>query len=102
MLTKKFIKSRNSCQVTFQLPKDVKAKQVSVVGEFNNWDETAHPLKKVKSVWKTTLELEQGREYQFRYLVDGEAWHNDEAADKYISNNIGGDNSVVVTAQNDN
>jgi 1,4-alpha-glucan branching enzyme len=98
MLTKKFLKSKSTCQVTFQLPKEIKAKKVSLAGEFNDWDTKKTPLKQVKEVWKTTLELEQGREYQFRYFVDGE-WHNDDAADKYVSNNVNGDNSVVVTSK---
>jgi 1,4-alpha-glucan branching enzyme len=99
MLTKKFSKSKATCQVTFQLPKEIKAKEVSLAGEFNNWDTSANPLKKVKDIWKTTLELEQGREYQFRYFVDGSEWHNDDAADKYVPNNVDGDNSVVVTSK---
>lgn len=99
MLTKKFFKSKPTCQVTFQLPKEIKAKKVSLAGEFNNWNPKKTPLKKVKGVWKTTLELEQGREYQFRYYVDGSEWHNDDAADKYVPNNVNGDNSVVVTSQ---
>jgi len=97
MLSKKFFKSKPTCQVTFQLPKNVEAKKVSLVGEFNAWNESANPLKKVKNVWKTTLELEQGREYQFRYLVNGSDWHNDDAADYYVPNNVDGENSVVVT-----
>jgi 1,4-alpha-glucan branching enzyme len=97
MLTKKFFKSKPTCQVTFQLPKGIRANQANLVGEFNGWDIGANPLKKVKGVWTTHLELEQGREYQFRYLVNGSEWHNDEAADKYVPNNVDGDNSVVVT-----
>ena len=100
MLKKKFYKTKSTCQVTFELPKDIQAKKVSLVGEFNGWNESADPLKKTKSVWKTTLELEKGREYQFRYLVNGEEWYNDDAADKYVPNNINGENSVVVTQQN--
>jgi 1,4-alpha-glucan branching enzyme len=99
MLTKKFFKSKPTCQVTFQLPKEIKAKKVSLAGEFNDWNTKKTPLKKVKGVWKTTLELEQGREYQFRYYVDGSEWHNDDAADKYVPNNVNGDNSVVVTSK---
>ena len=100
MLNKKFIKGKQKCQVTFQLPQEVEAKKVSVLGEFNGWDADAHPLKKVKGVWKTTLELEQGHEYQYRYLIDGREWYNDPEADKYVPNNINGDNSVVVTSNN--
>ena len=97
MLTKRFFKSKPTCRVTFQLPKDIEAEEVSLAGEFNNWDTAATPLKKVKGVWKVSLELNQGQEYQFRYLVNGSEWHNDEAADKYVANNVDGDNSVVVT-----
>jgi 1,4-alpha-glucan branching enzyme len=96
MLTKKFLKSKSTCQVTFELPKDIEAKKAALAGDFNNWDTSATPLKKVKGVWKVSLDLESGREYQFRYFVNGSEWHNDEAADKYVANNVDGDNSVVV------
>jgi len=100
MLKKKFLKTKPVCEVTFQLPKDIDAKQVSVAGDFNDWDTGANPLRKYKGVWKTTLKLEQGREYQYRYFVNGEEWHNDHNADKYVPNNIDGENSVVDTHKN--
>ena len=100
MLSKKFLKSKPVCQVTFELPADIEAKQVCVVGDFNSWDDTANPMRKVKGVWKTTLKLEQGHEYQYRYFVNGSEWHNDHDADKYVPNNVDGDNSVVETYQN--
>ncbi len=100
MLKKKFFKTKSTCDVTFQLPKELKAKQASVVGDFNNWDPAANPLKKVKGVWKTTLKLEQGHEYQYRYVINNNEWHNDYNADKYVPNNIDGDNSVVITYKN--
>ncbi|MDX1655300.1 MAG: isoamylase early set domain-containing protein, partial [Candidatus Competibacteraceae bacterium] len=43
-----------------------------------------------------TVNLESGKEYQFRYLLDGERWENDWEADKYVPAG-GHDNSVVVT-----
>ncbi|MEW5960134.1 MAG: isoamylase early set domain-containing protein [Chloroflexota bacterium] len=97
MLKKKFLRGKATCQVTFELPQDVEARDAYVVGEFNGWDQRATPLKKFKGVWKTTLDLEQGREFQFRYLVNGSDWRNDDAADKYVPNNVDGENSVVVT-----
>jgi len=48
--------------------------------------------------WYTVVELERGKEYQFRYLVNGREWHNDWNADKYVPNPYGGTNSVVSTA----
>ena len=46
--------------------------------------------------WHLTLELQSGKEYQFRYLVNGTDWYNDWDADRYVPNPFGGDNSVVV------
>jgi hypothetical protein len=43
------------------------------------------------------LELEPGREYQFRYLIDNCVWENDWHADKYVKNPYGdSENSVVI------
>jgi 1,4-alpha-glucan branching enzyme len=101
MINKKFLKSKSVCEVTFELPQGVEAQEEAcVVGEFNNWDQTANPMRKTKGAWKTTLKLDTGHEYQFRYLVDGRSWFNDDAADKYVPNNIDGDNSVLVTITN--
>jgi 1,4-alpha-glucan branching enzyme len=84
-------------KVTFTLPKDVQGETVCLVGDFNNWDESATPMKRDgDGGFATTLNLEKGREYQFRYLVNGNEWHNDWNADKYVQNAFGGDNSIVV------
>ncbi len=96
MITKKKpYKTVPTCEVVFELPADIEAKSASLVGDFNDWDVNGTPMKKVKGVWKASLKLQQGQEYQFRYLVNGEEWHNDDDADKYVPNNIDGDNSVV-------
>jgi len=41
------------------------------------------------------LDLETGKEYQFRYLLDDDRWENDWDADAYTPNEIGTENSVV-------
>jgi len=103
MLKKRYVKSRQVCKVTFDLPKaelpqGVEAETVYLVGEFNDWDRTATPMKLGKGgAFRLTLELEPGREYQFRYLVNGEHWCNDWHADAYVPNELGGDNCVVAT-----
>jgi len=86
-------------KVTFILPPAIWAETVHLVGEFNNWSETSHPLAwdRQGEVWRITLELPKGHEFQFRYLVNGTEWHNDWDADEYNPNPYGGDNSVVVT-----
>ncbi len=99
-VTKQYLKSRPVCKVTFRLPAEAAgdAEKVSLMGDFNNWDEQATPLDQLKSgEYKTILELEPGKEYQFKYLINGEKWENDWDADKYVPNPYGdGENSVVV------
>jgi hypothetical protein len=41
--------------------------------------------------------LEAGRAYEFRYLVDGSRWLNEEEADRTERNPYGADNSVIMT-----
>jgi len=100
MIAKKFLKSKSICKSTCTLPTEAAAtaKEVVLVGDFNNWDaEAGITMKKQKDVFKTTVELEMGKEYEFRYLLDGEVWENDWAADKYVATPFGVDNSVVST-----
>jgi 1,4-alpha-glucan branching enzyme len=102
MLKKRYLKSRKVSKVSFELPKaewpeDVKVESAYLVGEFNDWEPTATPLKRGKGgTFRATLELEPGREYQFRYLVNGEHWCNDWQADAYVPGGLGEDNCVVV------
>ena len=97
MLVKQNV-TENLVQVTFSLPADVQAEDVYLVGDFNQWSETTHPMERDDDgSFVTTLELESGREYQFRYLVNKTEWHNDWKADRYVQNAFGGDNSVVIT-----
>ena len=99
-LKKQFLKSRSVCKVTFRLPREAAkaAETVHVVGEFNSWDVYATPMKSLKNgSFTVTIDLEQGREYQFRYLVDETRWENDWDADKYLPSPFGNcENSVVA------
>ena len=86
-------------EVTFSLPAEIQGERVYLVGDFNNWDETAQPmLRDDDGSFFITLELEKGREYQFRYLINNDEWHNDWHADRYVPNPYSGDNSVVSTS----
>lgn len=101
-LTKQYLKSKPVCKVTFSLPAEavVEVSKVALIGDFNGWNPTeASALKKQKDgSFKGTLELEPGKEYQFKYLLDGEKWENDWEADKYVAaaGVAGVENSVVV------
>jgi 1,4-alpha-glucan branching enzyme len=84
--------------VTFELPNSIWADGICVVGEFNGWDRTANPMQQERDgLWRLTLELDTGRQYQFRYLLSGREWMNDTAADAYHPNEFGSDNSIVHT-----
>ncbi len=87
--------------VTFELPGSIWAAQVHLVGDFNNWNPTAHPLTQRKGGdWTITVKLEANRRYEFRYLLDGEEWVNDDHADDYVLDPHGTDNSVVICTLN--
>jgi 1,4-alpha-glucan branching enzyme len=99
MFKKRFLK-KGVVKVDFILPDAIAADADTafIVGDFNDWDEKATPMTQLKSGgFKITLDLELNREYQFRYLVNGNQWHNDWDADKYVPNPFSGDNSVVST-----
>ncbi len=86
--------------VTFELPDAIGANTVHLVGDFNAWNQQAMPMhRNGHGKWQLTLPLELDRDYQFRYLVDGERWFNDWDADSYVPNPYGGKNSVVSTRQ---
>jgi 1,4-alpha-glucan branching enzyme len=98
-MKKLYLKNKALCKVTFTLPKQAvkDAKTVHLVGEFNGWDIYATPLKKMKNgSFQATLQLEAGRSYQFRYLIDEKTWENDWKADGYTPSSFGAvENSVV-------
>ena len=100
-LKKQYLKSKPICKVTFLLDKTVveNAESIQILGSFNDWIiDNAIVMKKFKNGnFKATIDLPIAAEYQFKYLVNGSSWLNDESADKYINNGISEeDNSVVV------
>jgi 1,4-alpha-glucan branching enzyme len=96
MLKKSYSKTGQVCRVTFKLPAEVNAKRVCLCGDFNEWDEKSHPMKKLKDgSFSVTASLDAGQSYRFRYMVDGERWENDWEADDYWPNDFGSDDSIV-------
>ncbi len=81
------------------MPSSIWAERLNLVGDFNDWDTTAGEMHQNRATgnWRVSLTLPAGREFQFRYLINGRDWHNDWHADKYAPNQYGTDNSVVLT-----
>jgi 1,4-alpha-glucan branching enzyme len=97
MLTKKFFKTKDECEVTFEL-ESVEANSVALVSEANGWEPVKMKKRRKDGIYYTKVRLPKGSQFQFRYLVDGESWVNDSAADAYVANEFGGENSVVSTS----
>ena len=94
MLKKSYSKTKRSCRVTFKLPTE--GEEVALLGEFNEWQQDAHPMIKRKDgTFSITISLDSGKDYRFRYLKDGEDWLNDEAPDAYVLNRYGSQDCVV-------
>jgi 1,4-alpha-glucan branching enzyme len=100
MIQKERAKKKGFVRVTFELPSNIWAERVNLVGDFNDWDTTATPMTRNRSDsnWKVSVELEAAQRYRFRYLVDGKEWHNDWHADDHVDNPYGSHDSVVDLA----
>jgi 1,4-alpha-glucan branching enzyme len=99
-LKKNHLKTKkNICRVTFNLPANDSSDSIYIVGDFNEWDPKATPMKKGRQGFSATLDLQSEREYQFRYLVNDAEWRNDDEADGFVSTPYGdGQNCVVSTS----
>ncbi len=79
-------------QFEFQAPE---AQDVCLLGDFNNWDLFANPMKRDrKGLWKATLSLAPGR-YEYRFLADGH-WDNDPLCSGCVPNEFGSMNCVRI------
>ena len=96
---KQYLKKKSVCKVTFTVPRQLAAfaKTVHLLGDFNDWNRSVTPMKRLKNgTFTGALFLRQDAEYEFRYLLDGLTWENDPQPDKYAPNPYGSENSVVV------
>lgn len=96
MLEKKFTPKRTVCKVTFTVPSEIVSKKVALAGDFNDWSPTSLKLDKKNEVYKTEVRLKPESEYKFKYLIDGEVWENDYAADAYVPNEFGTEDSLIA------
>nr|WP_320020603.1 isoamylase early set domain-containing protein [uncultured Draconibacterium sp.] len=99
-IKKQYLKSKPECKVSFRVTKTdaPNADTVKILGEFNGWNKDVEPMKKLKSGdFTQTLNLETGKAYQFKYLIDNSVWENESEADSSVPNGIveGEFNSVL-------
>lgn len=66
-------------RVTFALPTDTPGGAVSVVGNFNDWDPLAHPLRRrANGTRSASVTVPAGSTLRFRYLAEGGTWFDDD------------------------
>jgi len=69
-------------KVTFALPIEDAPADTSVVGDFNDWDPLANPMKKRSNGTRSaSVEIDEGEVVSFRYLADGGHWFSDGDTD---------------------
>lgn len=97
MLRKRFFKTKDEVEVTFQV--DADGESAALVTDRHDWQ--PQPMARTargKGPFRIKLRFPKDDAVQFRYLLDGSRWENDEAADAYWPNSLGSDNSVLFTA----
>ncbi len=94
MITSTYVKSKKQYKVSFELAQERvgEDRDVRVLGSFNDWSwDDGLKLKSGEKGYTGETQLSTGT-YQFRYLVDGQHWVNDESADTYTDSGHGSTN----------
>ena len=74
------------------------AQNVSLAGDFNDWDVNTHLLQKVSNgTWEVNVDLNPGK-YEYRFVVDGE-WKNDPDCMSFTPNSFGSENCILKLQQ---
>ena len=76
------------------------AREVALVGDFNDWDTHATPLRATASdgLWTVEVPLAPGR-HRYAFVVDGEEWRSDPGAPRASGADFGTPSSVVTVAE---
>ncbi|MGD8110893.1 isoamylase early set domain-containing protein [Vibrio sp. TRT 21S02] len=97
MINKRFFKTKNEVEVTFELPQEQASQSVALVADFLDW-QPAEMKKVAKSkTYKFKTRLPKDSHFEFRYLIDNEKWINDPNADRFTPNGFGEDNGLIST-----
>lgn len=97
-MIKKSADKNDKVKVTFSLPYTEGQAPVSVVGDFNDWNQGSHKLaKRNNGTCSVSIVLEPERRYRFRYYSEDGGWFNDEAADGYEASEHNSENCILLT-----
>ena len=73
--------------------------RVAVVGDFNDWDPAATPLRPTgdRGIWVVELRLKPGR-YHYTFLIDGREWAGDPSEPRAADSDFGAPVSVLTVS----
>lgn len=100
-MKKVLVKNQAAFNVTFNynVVSENPVESVTVLGDFNEWSiDNGYELKKnKKGDFEGTYSIPAGRDYHFRYLVNGVRWANEKDADRFETSPLHRhiDNSVL-------
>ncbi|MBL0939195.1 MAG: isoamylase early set domain-containing protein [Gemmatimonadaceae bacterium] len=83
--------------IRFDLTLPESAREVSLVGDFNGWDENATPMirRSADGTWSARVPLSPGR-HTYAFVVDGQQWLVDPLAPQVPDAGFGPTNAVIV------
>ena len=74
---------------------DAGAKEVCLVGSFNDWSAGSHCLARNGGTWFLDIFLPPGR-YQYAFMLDGKTWREDPGAVLSEDTGFGTRNSILI------
>jgi 1,4-alpha-glucan branching enzyme len=90
-------RGRDAVKVTFALAASEIDQPVSVLGDFNDWDPFANPLKKRSNgTFSASIEVPAGQALRFKYLTGDGNWFCDPDADTVVHDEYHTVDSLLV------
>ena len=95
MVQKTYFKTKDYCKVKFTFAVE-NAETVEILGLNSDWENSIIMSKKKDGIFTCDVSLPKNTEHQFKYRVNENEWLNEPEADKEVTNEFGGINSVIV------
>ncbi len=95
MVQKTYFKTKDYCKVKFTFAVE-NAETVEILGLNSDWENSIIMSKKKDGSFTCDVSLPKNTEHQFKYRVNENEWLNEPEADKEVTNEFGGINSVIV------
>ncbi len=95
MVQKTYFKTKDYCKVKFTFAVE-NAETIEILGLNSDWETSIIMSKKKDGTFTCDVSLPKNTEHQFKYRINENEWVNEPEADKEVTNEFGGINSVIV------